>query len=76
MMQEAHENDAMERQNRLEARFAHLERQYEELNEVVVEQAALIRKLQATLQRVAQTLETTELDRIRSTNAKPPHSAV
>lgn len=76
MIPDAHEHDRMERQNRLEARFAHLERQYEELNEVVVEQAALIRKLQATLQRVAQTLETTELDRIRSTNAKPPHSVV
>ena len=62
-----------ERLARLESNISHLERQYEELNQVVIEQAKTIRKLQATQQRLADTVETSELDRIKSTNAKPPH---
>lgn len=62
-----------ERLARLESSIAHLEKLYEELNQVVIEQAKTIRKLQANQQRLADTVETTELDRIKSTNAKPPH---
>jgi uncharacterized coiled-coil protein SlyX len=62
-----------QRLERLEAHAAHLERQYEELNGVVIEQGALIKKLQSNQQRIAETIETAELDRIKSTNAKPPH---
>lgn len=61
------------RLDRLESNVTHLERQYEELNQVVIEQAKVIRKLQSNQQRLADTVETAELERIKSTNAKPPH---
>ena len=57
----------------IESSIAHLERQYEQLNEVIVEQAGVIKKLLAQQQRMAETVETTEIERIKSTNAKPPH---
>jgi uncharacterized coiled-coil protein SlyX len=57
----------------IESSIAHLERQYEQLNEVIVEQAGVIKKLLAQQQRMAETVETAEIDRIKSTNAKPPH---
>jgi len=62
-----------ERLERLESHVAHLERQYEELNGVVIEQGAILKKLQSAQQRIAETIETAELDRIKSTNARPPH---
>lgn len=58
---------------RLESHVAHLERQYEELNQVIIEQGRVIKKLQTQQQRIAESIETAELDRIKSTNAKPPH---
>jgi uncharacterized coiled-coil protein SlyX len=61
------------RLERLESHVAHLERQYEELNGVVIEQASTIKKLQSTQQRIAETIETAEVERIKSTNARPPH---
>lgn len=57
----------------IESSIAHLERQYEQLNEVIVEQAGVIKKLLSQQQRMAETVETAEIDRIKSTNAKPPH---
>ncbi|HXG49335.1 MAG TPA: SlyX family protein [Methylomirabilota bacterium] len=63
-----------ERLNRLETHIAHLEKQYEELNEVMIEQGRALRKLQAAQQRIAETIETAELDRIQSTRVRPPHS--
>ena len=62
-----------ERLERLESHVAHLERQYEELNGVVIEQGSVIKKLQSTQQRIAESIETAELERIKSTNARPPH---
>ena len=67
------DTELAQRLERLESHVAHLERQYEELNQVVIEQAKSLRKLQANQQRLADTVETSELDRIKSTNAKPPH---
>ena len=67
------DKELAERLERLESHVAHLERQYEELNGVVIEQARAIKKLQSVQQRVAETIENAELDRIKSTNAKPPH---
>ncbi len=57
----------------LEAHVAHLERQVEQLNEVVVEQARELQRLKTLVRRVSETLETLESDRIKSTSAKPPH---
>ena len=62
-----------ERLARIESHLAHVERQFEELNAVAVEQGALLRKLQTRLQRVAETIERNESDRIKETNPKPPH---
>ena len=62
-----------ERLQKLESNFAHLEHQFDELNKVIVEQEKTIRKQQVQLQRVAQGLEAAELERIKSTNPKPPH---
>jgi uncharacterized coiled-coil protein SlyX len=67
------EKELVERIEKLESHQAHLEHQFDELNEVVVEQEKAIRKLQLQLQRVTQSVETAELERIKATNSKPPH---
>jgi len=67
------DHELTQRLERLESHAAHLERQYEELNQVIIEQARAIKKLQSNQQRLAETVETAELDRVKSTNAKPPH---
>jgi uncharacterized coiled-coil protein SlyX len=59
---------------RIESHLAHLERHLEQLNEVVIEQGRVLRRLQSLQQRLSQTIETIELDRIKSTSARPPHS--
>ena len=58
---------------KIEAHLSHLERFHDELNEVVVEQARLLNKLQSQVRRVSDTVDTAELERIRATNPKPPH---
>jgi uncharacterized coiled-coil protein SlyX len=65
--------DFSDRLARIETHLAHVERQYEELNQVVIEQAKAIKRLLAQQQRLAESVETVELDRIKSTNPKPPH---
>jgi uncharacterized coiled-coil protein SlyX len=58
---------------KVESALAHLERQHEELNGVVVEQSRIIARLQKELGRATQALESAELERIRANNQKPPH---
>ena len=58
---------------KVESALAHLERQNEELNGVVVEQSRIIARLQKELGRATQALESAELERIRANNQKPPH---
>lgn len=67
------DSELAQRLERIESYAAHLERQYEELNQVVIEQGKALRKIQAHQLRLSESVETAELDRIRSTNAKPPH---
>lgn len=62
-----------ERLVRLESAVAHLERLCEELNEVAVGQGKELERLRGQMQRVAVTVESQELDRIKSINVKPPH---
>ena len=62
-----------ERLEQIESHLAHIERQFDELNQVVIEQARLIKKLLGQQRRLADTIETTESERIKSTSAKPPH---
>ena len=66
-------DDLKRRVERIESHLAHVEKLHDELNEVVIEQARLIRKLQTQLRRISDTVETAELERIRATNPKPPH---
>ena len=65
--------DAAERIDKLESHVAHLERQMEQLNEVAVEQAQELDRLKKQIGRVSQSIENTELDRIKSIDSKPPH---
>jgi uncharacterized coiled-coil protein SlyX len=67
------DKELTERLERLESHMAHLERQYEQLNQVVIEQGKVIKKLQAHQQRIAESIETTEMERIKATSSKPPH---
>lgn len=61
------------RLEKIESALAHLERQHEELNGVVVTQAQLISRLQKEIARASEAMENQELERIRANNQKPPH---
>ena len=63
----------IERLDRLEINLAHLEHEYEQLNQVVIAQTKQITRLEGDLRKALGTLTTIELDRIRQTNPKPPH---
>jgi uncharacterized coiled-coil protein SlyX len=66
--------DEMERRmEKLESHVAHLEHQVEQLNDVVTEQSKLVEFLKKQVQKQSGVLETMELERIKATNAKPPH---
>ncbi|HEY0550137.1 MAG TPA: SlyX family protein [Verrucomicrobiae bacterium] len=58
---------------KIESHLAHLERQYDELNKVVIEQGRIIAKLQKENSKVSAAVQAMEMERIRSNNAKPPH---
>lgn len=66
-------DEVAERLTRLEAAIAHLEYLTEQLNDVVTDQGRQLDHVKKKLQVQAQSLETIELERIRSTNPKPPH---
>jgi uncharacterized coiled-coil protein SlyX len=66
-------NDLAARLETIESHLAHLERHYEELNQVVIEQARLLARLQKESAKVSETIGTIEIERIRATNPKPPH---
>jgi SlyX protein len=66
-------DEAAARFSRLEFQVAHIERLTEQLNGVVIEQGRELDKLRKLLQRQGMTLESMEMDRIKSTNPKPPH---
>jgi uncharacterized coiled-coil protein SlyX len=67
------DKELSERLEKLESHLAHLEHQYDQLNQVVLEQGRQLTKFQLLQQRVSQTVESIELERIKSTNPKPPH---
>ena len=62
-----------QRLEKIESHLAHLEQQFDKLNEVVIEQGRSLKKLQTHQQRIAQTVERFESDRIKSDQTKPPH---
>lgn len=65
---------ADERLERLEVHLTHLERLNEELNAVVIEQGKQITRLQALVHQLTATVEHNEIERIRATSSRPPHS--
>jgi uncharacterized coiled-coil protein SlyX len=65
--------ESTQRLERIESHLAHLERQYEELNQVVIEQGKLLARLQRDSAKVSDAVQTIELERIRANNPKPPH---
>lgn len=65
-----------ERLLRLETNVTHLEHLCEQLNQVVTDQSKIITRLQAVQQQLTKSVETQELERIKGTNAKPPHYSV
>ncbi len=66
-------NEISQRLARIETHVAHLEHQVEQLNGVLIEQGRLVEQLKRQAQRQSATLEAIELERIKATNAKPPH---
>ena len=66
-------DETSQRLERLEANVTHLERQVEQLNEVLIEQGKLVDSLKKQVQRQSAVLETFELERIQANNPKPPH---
>ena len=65
--------ETWQRLEKLEASIAHLEHQVEQLNEVVTGQGKLVELLKRQVQRQSGVLETMEMERIKSNNARPPH---
>ena len=63
------------RLERAEAALAHLERNFDELNSVVIAQGKTIARLQRQLETLGETLRGQDLDRIQPHNQKPPHYA-
>ena len=66
-------SESAERLEKIESNLAHLERQYEQLNQVVIEQARALARLQKESAQVSETIGNIELERVRATNPKPPH---
>ncbi len=66
-------SDDVSRLENIESNLAHLERQYEELNQVVIEQARIITRLQKEHVKVSTAVQTMEIDRISANNTRPPH---
>ena len=58
---------------KIEQHIAHLEHQVDQMNSVVVEQQNLLARLKKEVQRQTQTLQSMELERIKSNVTKPPH---
>ena len=61
------------RLDKVESHIAHLENQLDQLNQVVIEQGRLLARLQKDHAKLAETMQTVELERIKSTSSKPPH---
>ena len=67
------EADVNERMTRIETSLAELERLCDELNKIVIAQGKALHRMGQRQQQISDTMVTMEMDRIKSTNAKPPH---
>ena len=61
------------RLGKIESHLAHLERQVEELNGVIIEQGKLLERVKKELQKQSSAMQTMELERIKGNIQKPPH---
>lgn len=66
-------DDAAKRLEKIESHLAHVERQYEQLNQVVIDQGRLLARLQRECAKVSDSVGSMEMERIRANNPKPPH---
>ena len=66
-------DETSQRLEKIEANFAHLEHQVEQLNQVIIEQGKVVEMLRRQAQKQSQALESIEMERIKATNARPPH---
>jgi uncharacterized coiled-coil protein SlyX len=57
----------------LEAALAHLERNYDALNSMVIAQGRTLSRLQKRLEKFEETLKSQEVERPAPHNARPPH---
>lgn len=62
-----------DRVQKLESNLAFLEKQYDDLNKVVIEQGRALARIQSELTRASEALRSAEIERIRANNQKPPH---
>ena len=62
-----------QRLERVEASFAHLEHQVEQLNAVLIHQGRTVDLLKKQVQRQSEVLEGMELERIKANQTRPPH---
>lgn len=62
-----------ERLVNIESGLTHLEKLVDSLNETIVEQGEVIQQLLTQMQRITSTLESKELNSIKSNVTKPPH---
>ena len=67
------DSDANDRLMKIESNLAELERLYDQLNHVVIAQGKALNRMRQRQEQISDTVETIEMDRIKSTNAKPPH---
>ena len=67
------DKELAERLEKMESHLAHLEHQFDQLNQVVLEQSRHFARVVAAQQKVSQTIESIELQRIKDTNPRPPH---
>lgn len=65
--------EIVERLENVEMHIAHLERQMDELNEVLVLQSEELERVKKLLGRVTQSIQSAEMERIKSVDSKPPH---
>lgn len=66
-------SDLSERLEKIESHLTHLEHQYEQLNNVVVEQARLLARLQKESAKLSDIVQRIEIERVRANNPRPPH---
>ncbi|MBM3846043.1 MAG: SlyX family protein [Verrucomicrobia bacterium] len=61
---------------RLESHVAELEKLVDELNTVVIDQGKLLRRISNQQAALSESVQAAEIERVRNTPSKPPHSVL